>query len=159
MARELFVEKSVEINRPKQELYDFLKMCKNQDQFSVWNMADPGKKTSFQGVDGTEGFVYSWDSTVKNVGAGSQEISTLVEGESIEFSLRFEKPMKNTGNSTFLLAEISPAQTMVTWNFSGPTKFPMSLFKGMFQKMLGKDLAKSLDNLKLLMEKKSQMVK
>ena len=152
MATELFVEKSVEINRPKQELYDFLKFCKNQDQFSVWNMADPGKKTSCQGEDGKEGFVYTWDSTVKNVGAGSQEIRKLVEGKSIEFSLRFEKPMKNTGKSTFLLTEISPSQTEVTWSFSGPTKFPMSLFKGMFQKMLGKDLAKSLENLKVKLE-------
>jgi uncharacterized protein YndB with AHSA1/START domain len=157
MAAELLVEKSVEIKRPKQELYDFLKICKNQDQFSVWNMADPSQKTSYQGVDGTEGFVYSWDSAVKNVGAGSQEISKLVEGECIEFALRFEKPMKNTGKSTFILAAINPSLTKVTWNFSGPTKFPMSLFKGMFQKMLGKDLAKSLENLKLLMEKKARL--
>jgi len=159
MASELFVEKSVEINSPKQELYGFLKLCKNQDHFSVWNMADPGKLTSFSGVDGTEGFVYSWDSDVKNVGKGSQEITKLVEGESIEFALRFEKPMKNTGISIFILSETGPSRTNVTWNFSGPTKFPMSLFKGMFQRMLGKDLAKSLDNLKLLMEKKSQIVK
>jgi len=159
MPTKLFVEKSIEINKPKQELYDFLKLCKNQDQFSVWNMADPGKYTSFNGVDGTVGFIYSWDSAVKNVGAGSQEISKLVEGESIEFALQFEKPMKNTGNSTFHLKEINPSLTKVTWNFSGPTKFPMSLFKGMFQKMLGKDLAKSLDNLKLLMEKKSLILK
>jgi hypothetical protein len=159
MPTKLFVEKSIEINRLKQELYDFLKLCKNQDHFSVWNMADPGKSTSFSGEDGTEGFVYSWDSTVKNVGAGSQEISKLVEGESIEFALRFEKPMKNTGTSTFILTETGPSLTNVIWNFSGPTKFPMSLFKGMFQKMLGKDLAKSLDNLKLLMEKKSPLLK
>jgi hypothetical protein len=159
MATELWVEKSVDINRSKQEVFDFLKFCKNQDQFSVWNMADPEKITSYTGTDGTEGFVYSWDSRVKNVGKGSQIIAGILESDRIEFDLLFEKPMKNTGKSTFILTETSPALTKVTWNFSGPTKFPMSLFKGMFQKMLGKDLAKSLDNLKLLMEKKSQIVK
>ena len=156
MASDLFVEKSVDINLPKQEVYDFLKYCKNQDHFSVWNRTDPAKKTSYQGTDGTVGFIYSWESNVKNVGAGSQEISKLVAGESIEFALRFEKPMKNTGKSTFIFSEINPSLTRVTWNFSGPTKFPMSLLKGMFQKMLGKDLAQSLSNLKELLEKKAR---
>jgi len=55
MASELFVEKSVEINRSKQEVFDFLKFCKNQDQFSVWKRTDPGQKTKYQGTDGTEG--------------------------------------------------------------------------------------------------------
>ena len=111
-------------------------------------MADPNQKVSTQGNDGTIGFIYSWDSQNKNVGAGSQEIVELIEGEKIVYKLRFERPMKNVADSQFLLEEISPTQTKVTWDFRGPTKFPMSLFTGFFAKMLGKDLQKSLENLK-----------
>lgn len=153
MAKELIVEKSVTVRKPKQEVYDYLKFSKNQDQFSVWNMADPDKKTSYAGTDGTEGFTYSWDSKNKNVGAGSQRISKLNESDSIEFELLFERPMKNTGVSKFLLQKVDEQSTQVTWDFRGPTKFPMSLFKGMFQKMLGKDIQKSLENLKEILEK------
>ena len=159
MAAELFVEKSVEVNRSKQEVFDYLKYCKNQDYFSVWNMADPAKKTAYEGIDGSEGFVYTWDSQVKNVGAGSQKIARILGNESIEFDLRFDRPMKNTGTSRFRLSSVNDELTRVTWEFSGPTKFPMSLFKGMFQKMLGKDLAQSLSNLKQVMEKKSPIPK
>ncbi|MEZ5012703.1 MAG: SRPBCC family protein [Chitinophagales bacterium] len=152
MPKGLYIEKSVEIARSKSEVYNYLKYCRNQDQFSVWNMADPEKKTNYTGTDGEVGFVYSWDSTNKNVGAGSQEIKKMNPDERIEYELRFERPMKNVGVSVFTLAEAGSG-TKVTWNFSGPTKFPMSLFKGMFQKMLGKDIAKSLDNLKTVLEK------
>lgn len=147
------VEKSVMINRPKQEVYDYLKYVKNQEKFSVWNMADPHKETTHQGTDATEGFIYSWSSKNKNVGTGSQEIKKLADGERIEYELRFERPMKNVANAHFSLEYMDENQTKVTWNFNGPTRFPMSLFKGIFQKMLGKDMAQSLENLKGVMER------
>ena len=152
MPKEMIVEKTVVINKPRQEVFDYLKFAENMDNFSVWNMADPDQTTSYSGTDGTEGFTYSWDSKMKNVGAGSQQITKIVDGERIEYALNFERPMKNTGTSKFLLSDHGDGQTKVTWDFRGPTKFPMSLFKSIFQKMLGKDIAQSLDNLKALLE-------
>jgi uncharacterized protein YndB with AHSA1/START domain len=153
MAKDLFVEKSILINRPRKEVFEYLKYSKNQDEFSVWNMKDPNRKVEEKGTDGTVGHIYSWDSaTDKNVGAGSQEIKNLVGEEQIEYEVRFERPMKNTAAAKFVLGEVTKNQTKVTWDFSGPTKFPMSLFKSIFEKMLGKDLSKSLDNLKARLE-------
>ncbi|MCB9080570.1 MAG: SRPBCC family protein [Lewinellaceae bacterium] len=152
MAKQLQVEQSIIIDRPQSEVYEYLKYVKNQNQFSVWNMADPQQKTSESGIDGTVGFIYSWDSQLKNVGAGSQEIKNMKEGEFMAYELRFERPMKNIAQSAFVLHPVQENQTKVTWNFKGPTKFPMSLFKFLFQKMLGKDMAKSLDNLKAKLE-------
>ncbi len=153
MASELKIQKSIEIDRPIQDVYEYLRFSKNQDNFSVWNMTDPDKKTTYKGEDGTVGFTYSWDSKNKNVGAGTQITTKLVENQMIEYALAFERPMKNTGVSKFLLLQINKGQTQVTWDFSGPTKFPMSLFKGIFQRMLGKDLEKGLENLKSVLEK------
>lgn len=153
MAKEMMVEQSVIINIAKQKVYNYLKFCKNQENFSVWNMADPNKKTTATGTDGTEDFVYSWDSTQKSVGAGSQQIIRLAEGESIDYVINFLRPMKNVGHAGFRLESSGNNQTKVTWTFKSPTKFPMSLFKGLFIKMLSKDLAKSLQNLKAILEK------
>lgn len=153
MPSEMIVEKSIVIDQPKDVVFDYLKFSKNMDHYSVWNMKDPHKKTEYIGTDGSVGFIYKWDSTEKSVGAGKQKITNLIKGERIEYEMIFERPMKNTGTSKFLISEVNPKQTMVTWDFRGPTKFPMSLFKGIFQKMLGKDLMASLENLKKILEK------
>ena len=153
MASEMIVEKSVVINQPREVIYDYLKFSKNMDHYSVWNMKDPNKKVEYTGTDGTVGFLYKWDSKDKSVGAGTQQITNLVDGARIEYEMNFERPMKNTGTSKFILSEINERQTLVIWDFRGPTKFPMSLFKGIFQKMLGKDLLMSLENLKKILEK------
>ncbi|MEI8203303.1 MAG: SRPBCC family protein [Bacteroidota bacterium] len=153
MAKEMIVEKSIIIDKPSLEVYNFLKITKNQENFSVWNMKDPNKETTSTGTDGNVGFIYTWNSKNNSVGAGSQKTITLIEGELIEYDLKFERPMKNTGRSKFAIQSLPGTQTKVTWTFLGPTKFPMSLFKGIFQKMLGKDIIQSLENLKLLLEK------
>ncbi len=153
MAKEMIIEKSITIDKPSRVVFDFLKITKNQETFSVWNMKDSGKETASSGIDGTEGFTYSWNSKNKSVGAGSQKIKKLVDGHSIEYDLNFERPMKNIGTSKFIIESIAADQTKVTWNFRGPTKFPMSLFIGLIKKMLGKDIAQSLEHLKSNLEK------
>jgi uncharacterized membrane protein len=152
MAKEMVVVQSIVINKPSSVVFDFLKYARNQEQFSVWNMKDPNKETQTNGTDGTVGFTYSWNSKDKSVGVGSQTISKIFEGQTIEYKLNFEKPMKNTGDSKFVVEAITETQTSVTWDFRGPTKFPMSLFSGLISKMLGKDIAQSLTNLKNKLE-------
>lgn len=152
MAKEIKIDKTVTINKPRQVVFDYIKYCRNMENYSVWNMADPDKKTETKGQDGTPGFVYSWDSKNKNVGAGEQEILHLEDGKSIDYALRFQRPMKNTAASKYTLNDSQEGQTNVTWSFVGPVNFPMSLFSGFLAKMLGKDMQKSLDNLKRLLE-------
>jgi len=147
------IEKSIRINRNSGLVFEYLKMTKNQDNFSVWNMADPNMKKSHKGTDGTVGFLYSWDSTLKNVGSGEQEITAIEEGKSIENALRFFRPMKNTGKTKFQITNLGDNESTVTWIFDSPSKFPMSLFAPIFKKMLGKDLEKGLINLKNILEK------
>lgn len=153
MAKDMVVEKNVAINRNINDVFNFLKLVTNQDKFSVWNMKDPNMQKSYSGIDGTNGFVYSWDSKDKSVGAGSQQISNIVEGKQIDFNLNFIRPMKNTATSSFVLNNPGYNSTSVGWTFRGPTKFPMSLFTPIFKKMLGKQLDQSLQNLKALLEK------
>jgi uncharacterized protein YndB with AHSA1/START domain len=153
MAKDMVIEKNVSINKNINEVFNFLRQTKNQDKFSVWNMKDPNMKRDYSGTDGTKGFIYSWDSKDKNVGAGSQEIKNISEGNRIDYELRFTRPMQNIATSSFILTEVSDSNTSVTWTFQSPTKFPMSLFSPIFKNMLGKQLNQSLQNLKALLEK------
>lgn len=95
------IEKSINVSRSPATVFDYLKYTRNQDSFSVWNMTDPLTKKEYKGTDGTVGFVYGWDSTNKNVGAGEQETTGIEEGKRIVFALKFFRPMQNTGISAF----------------------------------------------------------
>jgi hypothetical protein len=148
------IEKSIEIGRSSKEVFEYLKYTRNQDNFSVWNMADPSMKKDYRGTDGTVGYIYSWDSTNKNVGAGEQETIGIDEGKKILYELRFFRPMRNVGRSYFLINGKGEYSTSVVWIFDSPSKFPYSLLAPLFKKMMGKDLEKGLTNLKTILEKK-----
>jgi hypothetical protein len=151
--KQMIIERTVSIHQPLSQVFDYLKFIKNQDNFSVWNMTDPQMSKSYNGIDGTVGFVYTWDSsTNKNVGAGEQEIIQIVEGESITCEVRFKRPMQNVAKTTLSVSSVSENTTEVKWGFYSPTKFPMSIMTGIFVKMLSKDIDKGLQNLKVILE-------
>ena len=147
------IEKSIEINTNSKVVFDYLKLTKNQDNFSVWNMTDPNMKKTHKGTDGTVGFLYTWDSEMKNVGAGEQQTTGIEDGKSIDYTVKFYRPMQNTGNIRFQITSLGEESSSVAWIFDSPSKFPMSLFSPIFKKMLGKDLLKGLNNLKGILEK------
>ena len=158
----LFVKKDyavfreVTINKPKQEVFDYVKMLKNQDNYSKWALMDPNSKKTYKGTDGTAGFMSAWDSEVKDLGKGEQEITGLTEGARIDYNLHFIKPMENRAKAAMTTETAGDNQTKVTWTFSGNMAYPMNfmlLFLNM-DKLLGKDLETGLDNLKVIMEKK-----
>jgi hypothetical protein len=158
----LFVKKDysvgeeILVNKPKTAVFDFLKFLKNQNKFSVWALMDPDMKTVFKGTDGTVGFVSAWESdNNKNVGKGEQEILKIVDGERIDYEIRFLKPFKSTSWAYLTTVAINDNQTKVHWGFTGKMKYPTNLtllFMHM-EKMVGGDLQKVLQNLKTLMEK------
>ena len=73
------VTREITINKPKQEVFNYVKLLKNQDYYNVWVQMDPNMKKEFRGTDGTVGFVYAWEGNDK-AGAGEQEIKGMVEG-------------------------------------------------------------------------------
>ena len=153
--KEYLVERGIMISKPKQEVYDYVKWLKNQDNFSVWAKIDPGMKKEYKGVDATVGFVSSWDSQVKEAGKGEQEIKKITEGERIDYEIRFMKPMKATNDAFIGFKSNNDNTTNITWGISGKMSYPMNillLFINM-DTMLGKDLDGGLRNLKTLLEK------
>jgi uncharacterized protein YndB with AHSA1/START domain len=155
LKKDYSIKTEVVINNPKAVVFDYLKLLKNQNKFSVWASMDPNMKTEFRGTDGTEGFVSAWDSDMKNVGKGEQEILKFVDGERIDYEIRFLKPYKSTSWANITTTTVNDNQTRVRWEFNGNMKYPanlMLLFMNM-EKMVGNDLNKGLQNLKTILEK------
>src|ERR1700757_4744620 len=67
------IEREVVINKPKQDVFNYIKMLKNQPNYSKWAMDDPNAKMTFTGTDGTVGFISAWESN--KVGKGEQQIT------------------------------------------------------------------------------------
>ena len=153
ISKQYQVEKEVLIQRSNLSVFDFLKLLGNQIYYNKWVMMDPNVKRTSKGVDGTTGFISYWDSQVKNVGKGEQEITRVDAGTNIDSTVRFEKPFKNTARVSMTTIAVTPGQTRVIWKMVGQNKYPMNLMNLIMPGMLGKDMSESLGNLKNLLEK------
>lgn len=151
--KEYGVKNEIVINVPKQEVFDYIKLVKNQDHYSKWVMTDPNMKKIFTGTDGTVGFIYAWDGN-KQAGAGEQEITGIAEGERITTEIRFERPFKAVGHTYMTTEAASEHSTKVTWGFTGRMNYPLNLMTTMMKSTLTKDLGISLNNLKQILENK-----
>lgn len=149
------VEREIVINQPKEEVFNYVKYLKNQDNYSKWATMDSEMKKTYTGTDGTVGFVSRWESTNEEVGVGEQEIKGITEGEKLDFELRFYEPFEATDKAFMTTESLSDNSTKVKWGFNGKMAYPMNLmllFINM-EEMLGNDLQQGLDNLKTVLEK------
>ncbi|KIC95817.1 SRPBCC family protein [Flavihumibacter solisilvae] len=149
------VTREVTINKPKGEVFNYVKFVKNQDNFSKWNQMDPAMKKSYKGTDGSVGFIYGWDSQDKNVGMGSQEIKNIIEGERVDLDIHFIKPFEGDASADFITEAVSENQTKVKWEFNSRMPYPMNLMRLFMdmEGMIGDDLQTGLNNLKSVLEK------
>ena len=153
--KEYEVSREVVIDKPKETVFEYIKLLKNQNNFSVWAKIDPNMKKVFTGTDGTPGFVSAWESDNKNAGKGEQEILNVEIGGKIDYEIRFIKPFKSVSYATMSTLFVDENQTSVTWVFTGKMKYPMNLmllFMNM-EKSIGNDLQNGLQNLKTILEK------
>ena len=152
MKREHYVKREITINAPRQKVFDFLKLLKNQDKFNKWAKADPDRNWEYKGTDGTVGFIIAWNGN-KNVGEGEKEIISIIEGKRIETQIRFVSPMATVANVIMEMESLSDNQTKVSLSNSGTLKDPMNIMIPIAEKMFPKDMDISLSTLKSILEK------
>ena len=151
MKREHYVKREIVINAPRQNVFDFLKLLKNQDRFNKWAKADKDRKEQTKGTDGTVGYIYSWSGN-KSAGEGEKEIMNIVEGERIETEIRFVKPMRIAARVIMETASLSGNQTKVALTNAGTLHYPLNLLIPLAEKNFAKDMDSSLATLKTLLE-------
>jgi hypothetical protein len=152
MKKEHYVKREIIINAPRQKVFDFLKLLKNQDKFNKWAKADPDRKWEYKGTDGTVGFIIAWNGN-KNAGEGEKEIMNITEGKRIETQIRFVRPMATVANVIMETETVSDNQTKVSLINSGTLKYPMNIFIPIAEKKFPKDMDTSLSTLKNILEK------
>jgi hypothetical protein len=141
------------INKPKQVVFDYAKMIKNQEKYSVWVMQDTTVAIVYKGVDGTVGASSSWNSKNDNVGEGQQEITAIKDGERIDVALNFKRPMESHDRASTTFKAISDNQTEVTSTFYGHSPYPMNLMSFVAKGFIRDGEAKNLENMKKILEK------
>ncbi|MBJ2126865.1 MULTISPECIES: SRPBCC family protein [unclassified Flavobacterium] len=154
MPKEYSVEREITINKPADSIFKYVRSLKNQNEFSVWANMDPKMKVHYKGADGAVGSVSSWESNVKEVGVGEEEITKITENRRLEFALRFKKPMEDNAVGFMSTEPISDNQTKVRWGISGVIPYPTNIMLPMLKmdQLIGNDLQKGLENLKDIME-------
>ena len=149
--KDFSIEREVTINRPKDQVFNYVRLLKNQDHFSKWAMEEPDMKKDYKGTDGTVGFVSAWEG--KKMGKGEQEIKQIRDGEQIDYELRFKKPMESVAQAQMSTQAVDLNSTKVKWSFSGNSPYPWNFMNLFMKGSVGKDLQTGLDNLKAVMEK------
>ena len=147
------VSRSIIIEKPLPEVFEYLKFIKNQNNWSPWKKKDPNMTQEFVGTDGEVGFISKWEGN-KDVGTGEQEIMRIVENEVIEAQLRFFKPWKSQSDAFTKVDDLGKGKTKVTWGFLGKSKRPTNVFFLFFNmdKTVGKDFEEGLSDLKTILE-------
>lgn len=153
ISKEYNVEGSIIINKPKHEVFDYVKFIENQEQYNKWAKQDPDMKTTHKGVDGTVGFIYTWNGNKKG-GEGEQEITGLTDGERITIEIRFVRPFKSVAHTYMITEAVSEHSTKLIWGLTGKSNYPMNLMTAMMKGPLLRDLQISLNDLKALLENK-----
>lgn len=157
MRKEHYVKRSILVQAPRQQVFDFLKLLSNQEKFNKWARTDPGRIEEFKGTDGTVGYIYSWRGN-KSAGEGQKEIKGLIEGKRIETEIRFVKPMATS--ATVIMEMESPAddETKVYLSNGGTLNYPLNILIPVFEKMFARQMDSSLLTLKSILENKERAV-
>ena len=147
------VEKEVVINKPRQEVFDYIKYLKNQGTYSYWATLDTNMQMTYTGTDATPGFIAAWKGN-KDAGEGEQEIVKIEDGKQVDYALRFKEPWESKLSSYMITEDAGNGSTRVKWAMYGHSAYPMNLMNLFMDGMIGKDLQAGLGNLKKLMESK-----
>ncbi|AHZ85426.1 SRPBCC family protein [Bdellovibrio bacteriovorus] len=154
------VRRDIIIDRPQADVYAYVKQLKHQSLWNSWFLKDPKVKMDYKGEDGTVGFIVTWESSLKEVGVGEQEIKNLVDNNRVDTEIRFKIPMEASFDSYVITESVDPAQTRVTMGMHDELAIPMNVMSFLFNKIFGgedhiiRDMDQSLINLKTQLEQK-----
>ncbi len=152
LPRTFALEREVVIDRPRDQVFEYVRHMGNQQHYSAWARLDPGMKKSMQGSDGQVGAVYSWESQDKNVGAGEQEITAVHNSEQIDFEIRMTQPFQSADPAYMTTESLGSNRTRVKSVYHGKMSYPSNLLCSIVCSKVGDDMQASLLNLKAILE-------
>lgn len=140
------IERTIEIEAPREIVYDQVRFFKNAPNWSPWLYLDPKVQTSIEGTDGEAGAVYKWKGN-KAIGEGSQTLKSVTP-ERVDLIIAYNE--FGVSPSCFAFSE-KEDKTTVIWAMDMYVPFPWNAFSmltDMNNSFIGKDFANGLANLK-----------
>jgi len=119
MRKGIDITTSIDINKPQQQVFDYIVLLKNQEHYNAWLMVDPKMNKTYTGTDGTLGFILAWESKNKTDGKAHMQIAEIVVPQKITVDVVFEKPVPSKARFWLELAAINNMQTRVTFTYEG----------------------------------------
>lgn len=153
LPRKYAVSREIVVARPSREVFDFMKLLKNQERYSKYAQADPAMKIEYRGTDGTPGATVAWDSDNRNVGKSEQEIKALEDGKRIEIEIRFAWPFQSADPLVTEIEEMSPRQTRIRNTYRSKIRYPHNLLVWWVMAKARENMQASLDNAKAVLER------
>ncbi len=153
VSKEIIYEKSIAVNAPIEIAWENVNSLEDLDKWSPWNDIDPNMEKDMTGTDGEIGATASWDSTVEDVGKGSQTIAKIEAPTLFETDLKFYTPYESEAKGYVKLTKENEG-TNITWGFYSEVPYPfnlMMLFNDMEESM-GDTWSNGLSKLKKLCE-------
>lgn len=149
--KDYIISRDILIHQNRDNVFDYIRHLKNQDNYSKWVMMDPAMAKKFSGTDGSPGFVYAWEGN-SQTGKGEQEIKSIDQNERIDIELRFERPFKGIASVNMITQPAPENSTQVIWTMSGRNPYPLNLMHMLIKGTFVKDMDASLVNLKRILE-------
>jgi hypothetical protein len=151
LPRHATVFRSVEIAAPAAANYPIVSDLRRFNEWSPWAEIDPATEYTFTGPTDGVGQTMNWSSANPTVGSGSQTITRLEPGRTVETALDFG--VQGIANASLDL-EPAGSGTKVTWGFTTDLGFnPIYRYFGlMFDSWIGADYEKGLAKLKTVVE-------
>jgi hypothetical protein len=146
------VRRAQSIQSPADRIFPLIGDFHNWASWSPFEKLDPTMAKTFSGAPSGKGAIYSWAGNSK-AGQGRMEIVEAAAPSRVRIKLDFLKPFEGHNTTEFTLEANGPA-THVTWAMYGPAPFMMKVMSIFFStdKMLGKEFAEGLANLKAIAE-------
>ncbi|HEY9030655.1 MAG TPA: SRPBCC family protein [Kangiella sp.] len=148
------VERSITVAATKDTVFNQVNNLKNFNNWSPWSDIDPNASYSFTGPQSGVGATMAWDSQMKEVGSGTYKIVESNYPNLVKFEMKFGQE-QTPAESSFILEEISYAETRVTWTLDADFGNDLiGRYMGFFlmEKAIGPQYEKGLDNLKDVVE-------
>ena len=115
------LNRTVNIDASKDAVFPYIKSLKEIDRWSPWSKSDPTNKNVWEGEDGTVGSKMSW--VGEKTGVGSQTITRIEEGITVETFLDFKEPYESQAKAMITLSDGTDGGTDVTWGFNSENGF------------------------------------
>lgn len=147
------IERSVQINRPVEEVYPYVADFANWPSWNPWSEMEPGAVNTFSSPSSGKGASWSWEGT--EIGKGSLTAEEVKENEYLQSRLSFIEPWESEAKDQWQFTVMDEQTTQLKWTNEVGLSYPFERYYALIlDAMLGDQMEKGLAKLKKVAEGK-----